>query len=139
MATQCAQALACYAQALRVAPEGHTDRALFHCNRAACYLRDNLSAEAIHECNEALTVKPSFGKALLWRAKAFEYKGDVNRALADCREMAAVRATPPPGGVGALATHRCARAGRRWWRAAAMEPSAPAAHPPPARKGRGGC
>lgn len=81
------QALACYAQALRVAPEGHPDRALFHSNRAACYLRDGLYAEVIHECNEALGVNPKFGKALLRRAKAFELKGDVNRALSDCREL----------------------------------------------------
>mmetsp|Transcript_7816 Transcript_7816/g.14800 ORF Transcript_7816/g.14800 Transcript_7816/m.14800 type:complete len:667 (-) Transcript_7816:369-2369(-) len=81
------QALACYAQALRVAPEGHADRAMFHSNRAACYLRDNQYSEAIHECNEALAVSPKFGKAMLRRAHAFEMQGDLNRALVDVRAL----------------------------------------------------
>jgi tetratricopeptide (TPR) repeat protein len=54
------QALACYAQALRVAPEGHPDRAMFHSNRAACYLQQHSYNEAIHECNQALAVSPGF-------------------------------------------------------------------------------
>jgi tetratricopeptide (TPR) repeat protein len=54
------QALACYAQALRVAPEGHPDRAMFHSNRAACYVKQHSYDEAIHECNQALSVSPGF-------------------------------------------------------------------------------
>jgi tetratricopeptide (TPR) repeat protein len=58
--TEYVQALACYAQALRVAPEGHPDRAMFHTNRAACYYFTQSFNESIHECNQALTVAPGF-------------------------------------------------------------------------------
>uniref|UniRef100_A0A7S0MSF5 PB1 domain-containing protein n=1 Tax=Pyramimonas obovata TaxID=1411642 RepID=A0A7S0MSF5_9CHLO len=81
------QALASYAQALRLAPEGHVDRALFHSNRAACYLRDNQFNEVIHECNEALKVSPKFAKALLRRSRAYELKGDLQKALTDVRSL----------------------------------------------------
>eukprot|EP00854_Cymbomonas_tetramitiformis_P006063 gene6063-7286_t len=81
------QALACYAQALRLTPETHPDRALFHSNRAACYLRDKQHQEVIHECNLALKVSPKFAKALLRRARAYEMSGDNQRALSDARVL----------------------------------------------------
>jgi len=89
------QALAAYAQALRVAPDTHPDRALFHSNRAACYLRDNQFNEVIHECNEALKVSPHFGRALLRRSRAYEMKGDLQKALTDVRSL-----TEDPAGAG---------------------------------------
>lgn len=81
------QALACYAQALRLTPETHPDRALLHSNRAACYLRDKQHQEVIHECNLALRVTPKFAKALLRRARAYEMSGDNQRALSDARVL----------------------------------------------------
>jgi len=89
------QALACYAQALRVAPEGHPDRAMFHSNRAACYVKQHSYDEAIHECNQALSVSPGFSKALLRRASAFEGKGDYQRSLADLRGLIEDASTAP--------------------------------------------
>mmetsp|Transcript_4833 Transcript_4833/g.6532 ORF Transcript_4833/g.6532 Transcript_4833/m.6532 type:complete len:677 (+) Transcript_4833:115-2145(+) len=81
------QALALYAQALRMTPAGHPARALLHSNRAACYLRDHQYSEVVHECNQALEAAPKFGKALLRRARAYELQGDLPRALQDARVL----------------------------------------------------
>lgn len=88
------QALACYNQALRLIPESHADRAVFHSNRAACYYRDQQYAEVIHECNVALQASPKFGKAILRRAHAHELSGDYQKALADVRLLTQEKDSP---------------------------------------------
>ncbi|ESQ35631.1 hypothetical protein EUTSA_v10006907mg [Eutrema salsugineum] len=78
-------ALEQYANALKLIPKNHPDRAVFHSNRAACLIQmkpidyDNVIAE----CSMALKVQPGFSRALLRRARALEAVGKYELALQD--------------------------------------------------------
>ncbi|BFI39627.1 protein PHOX [Marchantia polymorpha subsp. ruderalis] len=74
-----------YDQALKLTPEGHPDRAVFHSNRAACLLQVKpvIYDNVIMECTLALEAHPKFGKALYRRARAYEAMGKLQLALAD--------------------------------------------------------
>ncbi|OEL13949.1 hypothetical protein BAE44_0025035 [Dichanthelium oligosanthes] len=80
-----AGALRQYELALRLAPRGHPDRAVFHSNRAACLLQLRpVDHEAVaQECSLALQAEPRFPRALLRRARALEALGRHELALAD--------------------------------------------------------
>ncbi|KAK3129257.1 hypothetical protein QOZ80_6BG0475230 [Eleusine coracana subsp. coracana] len=80
-----AGALRQYEIALRLAPRGHPDRAVFHSNRAACLLQLRpVDHEAVaQECSLALQAEPRFPRALLRRARALEALGRHELALAD--------------------------------------------------------
>ncbi|CAD6232498.1 unnamed protein product [Miscanthus lutarioriparius] len=87
-----AGALRQYELALRLAPRGHPDRAVFHSNRAACLLQLRpVDHEAVaQECSLALQAEPRFPRALLRRARALEALGRHELALADALALLAL-------------------------------------------------
>ncbi|CAL4960158.1 unnamed protein product [Urochloa decumbens] len=87
-----AAALRQYELALRLAPRGHPDRAVFHSNRAACLLQLRpVDHEAVaRECSLALQAEPRFPRALLRRARALEALGRHELALADALALLAL-------------------------------------------------
>ncbi|CAO2167248.1 unnamed protein product [Urochloa humidicola] len=87
-----AAALRQYELALRIAPPGHPDRAVFHSNRAACLLQLRpVDHEAVAlECSLALQAEPRFPRALLRRARALEALGRHELALADALALLAL-------------------------------------------------
>ncbi|MCO5613373.1 hypothetical protein L7F22_067649 [Adiantum nelumboides] len=74
-----------YELALKLTPPNHSDRAVFHSNRAACLMQMKPPQHdaAIRECNLALEVHPGFPRALLRRARAYEAVGKLELALQD--------------------------------------------------------
>ncbi|KAF7064971.1 hypothetical protein CFC21_071168 [Triticum aestivum] len=87
-----AGALRQYELALRLAPRGHPDRAVFHSNRAACLLQLRpVDHKAVaEECSLALQAEPRFPRALLRRARALEALGRHELALADTLALLAL-------------------------------------------------
>ncbi|KAL5201648.1 hypothetical protein ABZP36_036002 [Zizania latifolia] len=85
-------ALRQYELALRLAPPGHSDRAVFHSNRAACLLQLRpVDHKAVaEECSLALQAEPRFPRALLRRARALEALGRHELALADALTLLAL-------------------------------------------------
>uniref|UniRef100_A0ACD5XXV9 Uncharacterized protein n=1 Tax=Avena sativa TaxID=4498 RepID=A0ACD5XXV9_AVESA len=85
-------ALRQYELALRLAPRGHPDRAVFHSNRAACLLQLRpVDHKAVaEECSLALQAEPRFPRALLRRARALEALGRHELALADTLALLAL-------------------------------------------------
>ncbi|KAH9533212.1 hypothetical protein CY35_18G039800 [Sphagnum magellanicum] len=84
-AKEYAAALEKYEQALKLAPEGHPDRAVFHSNRAACLMqmKPTQYESVIMECTLALEAHPKYSRALLRRARAYESSGKLQLALSD--------------------------------------------------------
>ncbi|KFK43396.1 hypothetical protein AALP_AA1G120700 [Arabis alpina] len=84
-----AGALERYSKGLKLVPDDHPNRAVFHSNRAACLLQINPIdyEEVISECSLALKIQPGFTRALLRRAKAFEALGKVDLAVEDVNEV----------------------------------------------------
>lgn len=82
-------ALLQYENALKLTPKIHPDRAVFHSNRAACLMQMKpIDYETvISECNLALQVQPSFVRALLRRARAFEAIGKYEMAMQDVQSL----------------------------------------------------
>ncbi|KFK43395.1 hypothetical protein AALP_AA1G120600 [Arabis alpina] len=78
-------ALERYSKGLKLIPNDHPNRAVFHSNRAACLMQINPIdyEEVISECSLALTVQPGLTRALLRRARAFEAVGKVDLAVED--------------------------------------------------------
>ncbi|CAH8391603.1 unnamed protein product [Eruca vesicaria subsp. sativa] len=66
-----------YADALKLIPKCHLDRAVFHSNHAACLMQMKPIdyEKVISECLMALQVQPGSTRALLRRARAFEAVG----------------------------------------------------------------
>ncbi|CAL4953415.1 unnamed protein product [Urochloa decumbens] len=87
-----AAALRQYELAIRLAPRGHPDCAVFHSNRAACLLQLRpVDHEAVaRECSLALQAEPRFPRALLRRARALEALGRHELALADALALLAL-------------------------------------------------
>ncbi|KAF0917411.1 hypothetical protein E2562_017860 [Oryza meyeriana var. granulata] len=87
-----AGALRQYELALRLAPPGHPDRAVFHSNRAACLLQLRpIDHKAVaEECSLALQAEPRFPRALLRRARALEALGRHELALTDALALLAL-------------------------------------------------
>lgn len=78
-------ALEQYADALKLVPKSHPDRAVFHSNRAACLMQMKPIdyEKVISECSMALQVQPGFTRALLRRARALEAVGKYELAVQD--------------------------------------------------------
>ncbi|KAJ1694931.1 hypothetical protein LUZ63_011629 [Rhynchospora breviuscula] len=84
------RALIQYERAINILPKTHPDVAYLHSNMAACYMQMGPSEyrRAVHECDLALEVSPKYTKALLKRARCYEFLGrldfsnrDVDRVL----------------------------------------------------------
>ncbi|XP_011096015.1 HSP-interacting protein [Sesamum indicum] len=82
-------ALQQYDNALKLTPNVHPDRAVFHSNKAACLMQMKPIdyGAVISECTLALQVQPQFVRALLRRARAFEAVGKYEMAMQDVQSM----------------------------------------------------
>ncbi|KAK7411679.1 hypothetical protein VNO78_03115 [Psophocarpus tetragonolobus] len=78
-------ALVKFEKALKLLPKNHVDVSYLRSNMAACYMQKGLSEypKAIHECNLALEVTPSYSKALMKRARCYEALNRLDLALRD--------------------------------------------------------
>ncbi|CAH0489056.1 unnamed protein product [Peronospora farinosa] len=79
-------AIECYTTALKLCPaeeEYAYSRAVYFSNRAACLLRLGRTEESVDECTQAVTLSPTYVKALLRRAEAFEKLDKLEEAVAD--------------------------------------------------------
>ncbi|XP_059432403.1 protein PHOX1-like [Corylus avellana] len=74
-----------YEKALKLLPRNHIDVSYLRSNMAACYMQMGLSEypRAIHECNLALEVTPTYSKALLKRARCYEALNKLDLSLRD--------------------------------------------------------
>lgn len=86
-----------YTAALEVAPAEATQRAVYHCNRAACSLRLARHAEVVTDCSHALELDPTYGKALMRRAAAYEALDDLEHALLDFDKVGCMSAVTSVG------------------------------------------
>ncbi|GFZ06351.1 octicosapeptide/Phox/Bem1p (PB1) domain-containing protein [Actinidia rufa] len=82
-------ALEQYDKALKLTPQTHPDRAVFHSNRAACLMQMKPIDHdtVIAECSMALQVQPQFVRALVRRARAFEAVGKYEMAMQDVKAL----------------------------------------------------
>nr|GEV66760.1 hypothetical protein [Tanacetum cinerariifolium] len=82
-------ALENYQDALKLTPETHPDRAVFHCNKAACLMQIKPIDydKVISECSFALQAQPVYVRALLRRARAFEALGKQELAMMDVKTL----------------------------------------------------
>ncbi|KAL6011290.1 hypothetical protein ACLOJK_001735 [Asimina triloba] len=78
-------ALSKYEKALKLLPNDHVDMPYIHSHMAACYMEMGPGEwrKAIDECNLALEVSPKYSKALLKRARCYEYLNRLDLALQD--------------------------------------------------------
>ncbi|KAF4136398.1 Tetratricopeptide repeat [Phytophthora infestans] len=79
-------AIECYTTALKLCPadeEYAYNRAVYFSNRAACLMRLGRTEESVDDCTQAVTLSPTYVKALLRRAEAFEKLDKLEEALAD--------------------------------------------------------
>uniref|UniRef100_A0AAV1TVV0 Tetratricopeptide repeat protein 1 n=1 Tax=Peronospora matthiolae TaxID=2874970 RepID=A0AAV1TVV0_9STRA len=91
-------AIECYTTALKLCPseeEYAYNRAVYFSNRAACLLRSGRTEESIDDCTEAVTLSPTYVKALLRRAEAFEKMDKLEEAVADYDAVLKIDATVP--------------------------------------------
>ncbi|KAJ4785625.1 hypothetical protein LUZ62_036871 [Rhynchospora pubera] len=79
------RALIQYERAINILPKSHPDVAYLHSNMAACYMQMGPSEyrRAVHECDLALEVSPKYTKALLKRARCYEFLGRLDFANRD--------------------------------------------------------
>ncbi|WCJ34891.1 Tetratricopeptide repeat (TPR)-like superfamily protein [Euphorbia peplus] len=81
-------ALACYSQALRVAPIDDIEMdknlvAILYLNRASLLHKIGLLTESLRDCNRALQIFPSYAKAWYRRGKVNAALGDYENAVHD--------------------------------------------------------
>jgi tetratricopeptide (TPR) repeat protein len=64
--------------------------AIFYCNRAACSLQLQRNEDAVKDCDIALLVDPTYGKAWMRRATSHERLEHTDLALADAKQALAL-------------------------------------------------
>lgn len=79
------RALIQYERAINTLPKSHPDVAYLHSNMAACYMQMGPSEyrRAVYECDLALEASPKYTKALLKRARCYEFLGRLDFANRD--------------------------------------------------------
>ncbi len=70
-----------YSQAIAYYPKLNAQCAVFYSNRAACYANLNQFDRVIDDCTTALQVDPTYVKAMLRRANAYEKTERITDAL----------------------------------------------------------
>ncbi|KAF1332463.1 hypothetical protein FI667_g3595, partial [Globisporangium splendens] len=65
-------------------------------NRAACLIRLNRPEEAIDDCNQSIELSPTYVKALIRRAEAYEKVDKLEEALKDYEAVLAIDPTIRP-------------------------------------------
>ena len=94
-----AEAAEAYAEALDLVPlvpEHEYARAVFHSNRAACFVELSKFREAVDDCTRAVALDPRYLKAYVRRAKAHEALEELDDALADVNEALKIDPTQRP-------------------------------------------
>eukprot|EP00803_Ostreobium_quekettii_P006418 evm.model.scf_3710.1 EVM.evm.TU.scf_3710.1 scf_3710:4658-7154(+) len=81
------EAKACYSQALELAPDVCSCRAVYYANRAACELKLEQHKDAAKDCTEALKLDKKYLKALLRRSEAYERIDELDRAYEDAKKV----------------------------------------------------
>eukprot|EP00898_Chlorokybus_atmophyticus_P004709 jgi/Chlat1/5239/Chrsp33S05086 len=89
-----------YLQALEMAPPDAPQRAIYHCNRAACLLQMEQYANAAKECSSAIKIDASYVKAYIRRANAYEKLDDIDKVYEDWKKVKEL----DPGNKQAIAT-----------------------------------
>ena len=84
------EASSCYTNALKLTTEDNTDKAVYHKNRAATYLKQGEYKKAIKDCDEALKICPNDPKALFRRCQALEALERFEEAYRDARYIISV-------------------------------------------------
>lgn len=79
------EALSCYTSALKLTTEDNADKAVYHKNRAATYLKRGEYKKAIQDCDEALKICSNDPKALFRRCQALEALERFEEAYRDAR------------------------------------------------------
>ncbi|CEG42711.1 TPR repeat-containing protein [Plasmopara halstedii] len=91
-------AIECYTTALKLCPvdeEYAYNRAVYFSNRAACLMRLGRTEESVDDCTQAVTLSPTYVKALLRRAEAYEKMDKLEEALADYNAILKIDPTVP--------------------------------------------
>lgn len=86
----------CYTEALDFSPLGdehNYSKAVYHSNRAACYLHMTLYDKVIEDCSRAIEFCPRSVKAFMRRAAAFEATEKLDLAIADVKAAIAIAPT----------------------------------------------
>uniref|UniRef100_K3X6F8 Uncharacterized protein n=1 Tax=Globisporangium ultimum (strain ATCC 200006 / CBS 805.95 / DAOM BR144) TaxID=431595 RepID=K3X6F8_GLOUD len=92
-------AIDCYTTALKLCPaepDYAYNRAVYFSNRAACLIRLNRPEEAIDDCNQSIELSPTYVKALIRRAEAYEKVDKLEEALKDYEAVLAIDPTIRP-------------------------------------------
>jgi tetratricopeptide (TPR) repeat protein len=76
-----------YNDASQTAPEQAPQQAVYFANIAACHVKLDNHQDAIKACTEALAVDPGYVKALARRSAAYEAINELERALADAKQV----------------------------------------------------
>lgn len=76
-----------YNDAIQTAPEQAPQQAVYFANIAACHVKLGNHHDAIKACTEALAVDPAYVKALARRSAAYEATNELERALADAKQV----------------------------------------------------
>ncbi|XP_065318083.1 tetratricopeptide repeat protein 1-like isoform X2 [Gordionus sp. m RMFG-2023] len=83
-----AEALNNYTNAIKICPLTFNRQiSIYYSNRAACHMQKAQYTESILDCNEALNSDPTFVKAYVRRAKAFESCERLEDALKDYQKI----------------------------------------------------
>lgn len=82
-----ASAIQHYDKALKIAPPGVQERSVYFANSAACHLALENWSDCVNCCTEALGIDATYVKALRRRMTAFEKLDDLDRALADAKQV----------------------------------------------------
>jgi len=102
------KAIEFYNRALSLCTEKDTqDKAVIHCNRAACYTQLYNHEQVVSDCSACLILQPQNTKALLRRALAYEALEKMEKALDDLRALLLIE---PGASVALQAQHRISAA-----------------------------
>ncbi|KAG8463895.1 hypothetical protein KFE25_000063 [Diacronema lutheri] len=82
-----------YTEAIMWAPPEAEEKAVYHCNRAACYVKLGQWDAVVDDCTSALEAQPRYVKALSRRMQAFEALDKPTEALGDARLLAEIEST----------------------------------------------
>ncbi|EFX62373.1 hypothetical protein DAPPUDRAFT_301435 [Daphnia pulex] len=77
-----------YSNALKFCPSIFTEeRSMLYNNRAAAKGKQGKNESALKDCTKALELNPTYFKALMRRAKLYEELDQLDKALADYKEL----------------------------------------------------
>ncbi|XP_020282813.1 protein unc-45 homolog B [Pseudomyrmex gracilis] len=81
------EALNCYTNALKLAKEDNTEKAVYYKNRAAAFLKLKDYEKVVKDCDDSLKICPNDPKALFRRCQALEALDRFEEAYRDARNI----------------------------------------------------